>query len=163
MPRHLKPLKARPCSLLFRLRWWILVALIILWITAVVATHLPSPDLPDLPANPKLLHALGYFTLTGTFTLVLASFGRNGWRRDLLVLAVMTTYAAFDEGTQPLFHRHGLVSDWLLDSVSAAAALVVWNSVALPTGWIARRIERQRELQQKILRYLRAKPPGPAN
>ncbi len=152
--------------MLFRLRGWILAGLIVLWIAAAVATHLRPQDLPNLPANPKLLHALGYFVLGGMFTLVLTAFGRSGWRRDLLVLAVMTTYAAFDEGTQPLFHRHGQVADWLLDSVSAAAALVVWNFVALPTRWVWRRTQRRQEsrrrIQEKIQRYLRAKPPGPA-
>lgn len=165
-PRRFKPPRARSRRLLFRLRGWILAGLIVLWIAAAVATHLRPQDLPNLPANPKLLHALGYFVLGGMFTLVLTAFGRSGWRRDLLVLAVMTTYAAFDEGTQPLFHRHGQVADWLLDSVSAAAALVAWNSVAVPTGWVSRRIVRQRESQRKIQRYLqhlRKEPPEPVS
>jgi VanZ family protein len=148
------PARGTPVPPLFKLRRCLLVVLVLLWVAAVIASHIPQEDLPELPTNGKNLHVLGFFGLASILALLLTTHGQKGWRRDLLVLLVMTAYAAFDEGTQPYFHRHGCLSDWLLDTASAAFALVVFEVTAFLLRRLLRRVEKARDVQRRIKAYL---------
>jgi VanZ family protein len=142
--------------LLFRFRRWIVAVLIPLWIAAVIASHIPQENLPELPTNGKILHFLGFFGLSTLMVLALAAYGKGALKRNLWTLLIFAAYAAFDEGTQPYFHRHGCVSDWVLDTSSAALALIVWQAMLLAVKLLVDRTHRAREMQRKIHSYLDA-------
>ena len=142
--------------LLFRFRRWIVAILIPLWIAAVIASHIPQEHLPPLPMNGKILHFLGFFGLATLFVLALAAYRKGALRRNLWALLVFSAYAAFDEGTQPYFHRHGCVSDWALDTSSAALALIVWQGMLLILKLLVEHTHRAREMRRKIHSYLDA-------
>ena len=139
---------------LVRRRRWITAGMVLLWVAAVIASHVPQEDLPKLPLNFKIFHVLGFMALAGMFSLVLASRGWKGVKRDLVVLLVMSAYAAFDEFTQNYFHRHGQVSDWLLDTASAATVLIICRVLAAPVSALIRRFRLARLMRQKNERYL---------
>ena len=103
----------RPATILFA----------ILWLSAFVITHLPRSRLPGVPAGDKVLHAVGFFGLTGAFVLTLSLRGVRRRRRVVVAALAMVAYAAFDEITQPLFNRHAAWSDWMADILGAAAAI----------------------------------------
>ena len=145
-----------PTGLLFRFRQCIPLGLVLSWVAAVIASHIPQESLPALPVDGKVLHVLGFFGLATLLTLLLASRGKTGLRYGLLVLLIMSAYAAFDEGTQPYFHRHGCVSDWVLDTSSAALALVVWQAMLLAVNLLLKHSPGAREMQRKINSYLEA-------
>jgi VanZ family protein len=141
---------------LYRIRRWIVAVLVPLWIAAVIASHIPQDNLPALPVDGKLLHFLGFFGLTTLFVLALAAYGKRALSRNIWALLVFAAYAAFDEGTQPYFHRHGCVSDWVLDTSSAILALALWQGVLLAAKLLVERTHRAREMQRKINSYLYA-------
>ncbi len=141
-------------GVLFRLRRSFLIGLIMLWAAALVASHTPPQRLPELPMDGKVLHVLGYFGLASVFLLALASYGTRWWVRNLVVLLAMVAYAALDEGTQPYFHRHGCMSDVMLDTCSAALALVTWLAFIYPLKSLACRVERWEQMERKVTKYL---------
>jgi VanZ family protein len=145
-------------GLLFRFRRWIVAGLVLLWLATVTASHIPQENLPPLPVDGKVLHVLGFFGLATVFELVLAAYGMRAPRRNLIVLLALSAYAAFDEGTQPYFHRHGSVWDWLLDTSSAATALVFWQVTLMALKRLAEPEHNSRHMQQKINSYLNAVP-----
>jgi len=135
------------------MRRWLLLALILFWVAAVIASHTPQDRLPELPANGKVLHVVGFFGLATILSLVLATYGKTGWRQDVLVLLVMTAYAALDEGTQPFFHRNGCVADVILDASASMLALMTWCFASWVLRALIRRRKRWQEVQRKIQRY----------
>lgn len=141
---------------LFRFRWWIVASLIVLWIAAAIASHIPEENLPTLPTNGKVLHVLGFLTLATLLQLALGSYGISPLRRNLWVLVVFSAYAALDEGTQPYFHRHGCASDWLLDTASAALSLLVWEAILLGLKLLVERRQRAQHMRRRIDAYLNA-------
>lgn len=146
----------RPGAVLFRLRRWILLCLVLSSVAAVVASHSPQENLPELPLNGKILHVLGFLGLSSLMALLLAAYGKTSLWHGLLVLLIMTIYAACDEGTQPYFHRQGSVWDWLLDTAAAAGALVLWHGCAFLLRAITWRMRRQRKSRRQARRYLEA-------
>jgi VanZ family protein len=149
-------IRKRPAGLLFRMRGWILVDLCLWWGFASVASITPPDRLPELPVDGKLLHVVGFIGLASLFMLTLTAYGHRGLRRGLVTLLVMSAYGALDEGTQPYFHRHGCVSDWLLDTVSAAAGLAVFYGLWALAELLAQRMRLSREAQRKAQRYVDA-------
>lgn len=142
--------------LLFRFRRWIVAVLAPLWIAAVIASHTPPDDLPDLYGGGKILHFLGFFGLATLMVLALAAYGKGALKRNVWTLLIFAAYAAFDEGTQPYFQRHGCFADWVLDTSSAALALIVWQAMLLAVKLLVDRTQRAREMQRKIHSYLDA-------
>jgi len=153
LPVEIKQGRAR---LLFRMRGWVLLDLCLLWAFATVASHTPPDRLPDLPVDGKVLHVVGFVGLSCLFMLTLTAYGHKGLRRDLVTLLVMSAYAAFDEGTQPYFHRHGCASDWLLDTASAAGGLAIFQGLWALAGLVVRRERKSQDAQRKARRYLDA-------
>jgi VanZ family protein len=149
-------IKKRPAGLLFRMRGWILLDLCLLWIFAAVASHTPPDSLSHLPVDGKVLHVVGFVGLASMFMLTLTAYGHRGLRRGLIALLVMSAYAAFDEGVQPYFHRHGCMSDWLLDTASAAVGLAVFYGIWALAGLLVQRERVSRESQRKARRYVDA-------
>jgi len=96
-----------------RLRRPAAIACAIVWISAFVATHLPSEQVIGLNLSDVLLHVLGYIGLTTAFYLSLVVWGVNRLLRWMLVPVVMGIYGAFDELTQPFFGRQAAWSDYL--------------------------------------------------
>lgn len=107
-----------------------LVLLVALWLLAFAGTHVPAGDLPRVGASDKTLHAAAYFVLAGCFWAVLALRGAVRKPRAALVLCCLLIYAAIDEATQPLVHRHASALDWLADAVGVAAAVTVAETIA---------------------------------
>ena len=103
----------------------VLTASAILWVGAMIATHIPVGMLPPIVLSDKLAHSAGYFVLAGMFWLTLWAYRARAWRRAALVFFVGAAYAAVDEITQPLARRSASFGDWIADVVGAVAALVV--------------------------------------
>ena len=99
------------------------------WCAAFVATHIPLPELPEVPGSDKTLHVAGYFALSVLFGLTLVAHNVAPVRCAVLILGVMAIYGAVDELTQPLVNRHASWEDWLADMVGAAAAVVTLSLV----------------------------------
>jgi VanZ family protein len=132
---------APPRPFLRRWRKTVLAICILMWAGAFTATHVPGREIPRELASlgDVVLHGVGYLGLSSWFILALAAFGvRRSWRAAI-VLGVMMLYGAFDEQTQPYFGRSCDLSDWITDTVATAAAIVLWETVFLAAGWIARR------------------------
>ena len=120
----------RIMPVLHRARRALLLVCIGAWVVAVVATHVPAPELSGLHVNDKTLHVVGFLGLASLFWLSLIAYGTRGWRRAVLVLGIMILYGALDEKTQGWFHRDPDVFDWLADVIGAVAAVIVWETIA---------------------------------
>ena len=66
--------------------------------------------------------------MASVFGWTLRAHRHRRLRRVLLVLVLMTIYAAVDELTQPLVNRYAAWSDWFADVFGAAAAMLVWET-----------------------------------
>ena len=117
----------------------VLVGCLIVWVAAVIATHIPVGRLPHSGVSDKLLHAAGYFVLAGVLWLTLRVHGVSGAKRITLVFFAMVAYAAIDEMTQPLVGRDDSIGDWLADVIGATASLIFLELLALGRSWSPRR------------------------
>jgi len=103
----------------------LLAACGVLWVAALVATHVPGSYLPGARVSDKLLHLVGYFLLAGVLWATLGAHGLGRGGRVFWTLVAMTAYAGLDECTQPLFGRDLSLGDWLADVAGAVAATAV--------------------------------------
>ncbi|MEK6644821.1 MAG: VanZ family protein [Planctomycetota bacterium] len=96
-----------------------------IFISAFVVTHLPPPDQPIKPLeHDKLLHMIGFFGLGAIVVWRLGSI------RAMLPLpvalawyAVLLTYGAFDELTQPITGRSCELFDFFADGIGGAIGM----------------------------------------
>ena len=109
----------------------ILGALIVFWIAALTATHIPQQKLPKLPTSDTGLHLLGFFVLGSLFWLSLLAYGIRAMHRIPLVIFTLMIYAALDETTQALVNRTPALGDWAADSAGMFLAVVVWEILRL--------------------------------
>jgi len=107
------------------LRRVIKVLLVLYWAFALTMTHIPHPPPMGPVTSDKLAHFLGYGALTGLLFLALWVSRPNMRWMPLIVLGIVLAYAAFDELTQPFFHRDAEFGDWLADSAAAVVAVMV--------------------------------------
>ena len=94
-----------------RYRRWLLGLLVIVWLSAFVATHIPPASIPRAGVGDWVLHTLGYFVLGSLLLATAAAYGLSARRRALLVLVLLAAYGAMDEVTQELVSRHASVWD----------------------------------------------------
>ena len=113
-----------------RSAWWLARALLVLWLAAFTATHLPKGHVPDTDVGDRTLHAVGYFVLAGLFLVTLIVRGTGRIRRVGIACAVFPVYAAIDEISQPLVNRHASFDDWLADMAGLAAAVLICELAA---------------------------------
>lgn len=108
-----------PANWIRRLLWGVLIAY---WLTLFTSTHAPIDPNLIVPGNDKTLHFLGYGGLGLLFGLV---FGTSTLHRFafLRALAILATYAVFDELTQLLVGRHCELYDWFADCVGIVIGL----------------------------------------
>lgn len=106
--------------------YW-LAALALYWLVLFVGTHLPAQKVSGVATdNDKLVHAAAYAVLT---TLFCIAWRRTGgapglWGR-LGIAALVLTYGAVDELTQPFFGRSCDLVDWIADGAGVTLALMV--------------------------------------
>ena len=117
----------------------ILSACLIAWSGALIATHIPAAHLPRAGVSDKVLHAAGYFIISGLFWLTLWAYGVTGAKRIGLIFFTMLAYAAIDEITQPLVGRDNSLGDWLADVTGTIIALILLELLALARSWSPRR------------------------
>ncbi len=111
------------------LRYALLVAFIVAWVGAFVATHLPPEGVPEIHASDKVAHCIGYGVLAALLVGTLTSFGKARSTRIATVLVVLLVYGAFDEMTQPIFRRSASFLDWLADAAGVCVVVVAWEIV----------------------------------
>lgn len=101
------------------------------WLMLLTATHLPPAELPKTHVSDKIEHFTAYGVLT--FLLSLAIGQRNGrLPAAVITCAMVLTYGAIDELTQPPFGRSCDIHDWYADAAGAVTAtLVVWMTARL--------------------------------
>lgn len=114
-------------AILARFRKWILIAGVILLAGAFTMTHLPGQDLPNFHASDKTLHVTGFAGLSTCFVFLLNAYGWPRRRRILTIVIALMAYAAFDEKTQPYFHRTQDIMDWLADTCGTLLAIGIWE------------------------------------
>ncbi|MFA6133608.1 MAG: VanZ family protein [Phycisphaerae bacterium] len=114
-------------SFLRRHKKAVLGALVIAWILALLATHLPGRDLPPglLNLGDTVLHSVGFFCLASLFWLTLAAYNVRLAHRVTTVLCAMMIYAAVDETTQAWVNRSPEVADWLADVTGVLLAVTI--------------------------------------
>ena len=111
------------------IRYTLLVACVLAWVGAFVATHLPPSSVPNLHTTDTVAHAIGYGGLTTLLVLALASFGRPRGARILLAMGILLAYGALDELTQPAFLRTASFYDWLADAAGTSIAVAFWETL----------------------------------
>jgi len=111
------------------LRRLILAALVLYWGFALTMTHMPHPPPIGPQVSDKLIHFLAYGLLSGLLFLAMWMSRPNMRWLPLLVLGIVLAYAAFDELTQPLFHRDCEFGDWLADSAAGVIAVSVLGTI----------------------------------
>ncbi len=109
------------------IRYTLLAACALALAGAFVATHLPPNDVPNLHTSDKVLHMVGYGGLTTLLLMSLASLGRPRIARIVLAVGILLAYGAFDELTQPPFHRTADFHDWLADAAGTVIAVTFWE------------------------------------
>lgn len=102
------------------------------WLTMFTATHIPKVPVELTPRiSDKWQHYLAYAIL-GAFAAWWWSLRRPfGWLAAAGLFALIATYGAFDEATQPLFGRDAELLDWRADIIGAATGLVAFSEVGL--------------------------------
>lgn len=121
--------------ILWRRRRIILAVLIVAWLGALTASHLPPGDLPELPSSDTTLHLGGFGLLSVLFLVTLAAFGLAGIARPLVAVGVLALYAMLDEMTQPIFHRTCDIADWLADMGGMVIALAICEVTLQYLAW----------------------------
>ena len=118
-------------SFLYRRRTAILFILILMWIGAFTATHIPARYIPGQIAclGDFVLHGIGFLGLSSWFILTVVAFGIKPVQRIPLVLLVMMVYGALDEYTQQFFGRSTELKDWLTDTTATVVALILWETI----------------------------------
>jgi len=111
------------------LRRLIIGALILYWGFALTMTHMPHPPPMGPPVSDKLIHFLAYGVLSGLLFLAMWMSRPNMRWLPLIVLGIVVAYAAFDEITQPLFHRDAEFGDFLADSAAGVIAVSVLGMI----------------------------------
>jgi len=102
--------------------------LILTWVAAFTATHLPAEAVPTAPVGAAVLHAIGYAVLASLLRWVLALHGHARLRPTVAVLIALVPYAILDECTQPLVGRHASFLDVLADLAGVVAALAIFEA-----------------------------------
>ena len=108
------------------IRRTLLLACILLWMVAAIATHVPLPSTAKISASDKVLHAVGYFVLGMVFLLTLGAYGRRMGSCVLIAIPVLLAYGALDELTQPWVNRDASWGDWIADGVGVVLAGCVY-------------------------------------
>ena len=102
-------------------------ALIALWITLVMLTHIPVPQsAPQIRNLDKLIHLIAYFPLG----LLLPTCRVRGCQRGWLCLLVIALYGIIDELLQIPVGRTASVFDWLADMVGATLGFLIAQRLA---------------------------------
>lgn len=102
------------------------------WLSMFVVTHLPGPVIPEGPVgSDKLIHGAAYWLLAVLLAARRWIIGVYRGRDWLLLLPVITAYAALDEVSQmiPAIHRHADWWDGLADVLGASLGLAMFHGL----------------------------------
>jgi len=114
-----------PTAPLHAARHWLLAGCIALWVAMFVATHVPLPELPEVPGEDKTFHAITYLLLAAAMVLMLAARGHARRGRLAIAAVALPVYATMDELTQHFVNRYPSLGDWLADVAGVAAGIVL--------------------------------------
>jgi VanZ family protein len=112
-------------NFLQRHRYLITGILAVTWLAALTATHVPQESVPNMGMSDKNLHLYGFLGLGGIFWITLAAYGIRRNSRVLMVICIVTIYAALDESTQGWVNRNPDVVDWTFDVLGTIVAVTV--------------------------------------
>jgi VanZ family protein len=108
----------------------VVVALVLYWLTMFTATHVPKVPQPLPPGfSDKWQHYVAYAGLGFLLAAWWALRRPLTWRAGLGLFVVAVFYGAFDEVTQPLFHRDADLLDWRSDIIGAATGVALYAIV----------------------------------
>ena len=101
------------------------LVLAVYWLCLFAATHWPQPpDLSDVPGSDKTVHLTAYALLAFLLARTLAGRRPLSLATMAVVLAIVATYGAADELTQPFFGRETELNDWAADMAGAMIGLL---------------------------------------
>ncbi len=110
-----------------RFRRAALVAWIAYWALLFTSTHVPVPDLPDLPEHSdKVVHFCGYAILTLLGAFATSRGAVRPIRTLLLWSAIFLLYGVLDEWLQRFVNRTPSVEDFFADAAGILAGGVAW-------------------------------------
>jgi VanZ family protein len=96
------------------------------WLLLFVSTHIPQvPPLHPI-ATDKVLHLSAYTVLAALLATAWSLRGEFGWRQCLMVVALLTAFAAFDEISQIPVGRHCDARDAVADVVGVLVGLAIF-------------------------------------
>ena len=110
-----------------RFRRTALVVWIAYWALLFTSTHIPEPDLPDMPEHSdKVIHFCGYamLTLLGAFATTRSAVRPT--RTLLRWSAIFLVYGVLDEWLQGFVNRTPSVGDFFADAAGILAGGLLW-------------------------------------
>ena len=113
------------------------LALVVFWVSVFISTHVPSPDLGDLPKHSdKFMHFVAYACLSFLLGLWRAAWRPMTFRDYATVFGITAAYGVVDELLQaiPILNRScdpvDALADWcgsLIGLVLVFAALRIYR------------------------------------
>ncbi|MEO2042818.1 MAG: VanZ family protein [Pirellulales bacterium] len=111
-------------------------------VSLVVATHLPRvPQLVRGPGVDKWLHLVAYGCQSILAMSVLYFTNRLVLKNVVLLVAILATFGAIDELTQPMFSRQAELLDWVADCVGIVFGVC--------SGWLVIQIRQAIKARRK--------------
>lgn len=102
-------------------------ALVALWITLAILTHIPVPQsAPEIRNLDKLIHLIAYFPLG----LLLPVCRVRGCQRGWVCLLIIALYGVSDELLQIPVGRTASVLDWVADVAGATLGVLTARLLA---------------------------------
>ena len=109
----------------FRTLLWLLT--VGYWLTLLTLTHLPPSRLPETHLSDKFEHFTAYALLAGLVHLCQWPGKRTLFTVSIGTILLLLAYGAFDELTQPFFHRTCSIYDWYADAAGILTAVAVMS------------------------------------
>jgi VanZ family protein len=119
----------------FRALLWLLTGAY--WLLLLTLTHLPPSHLPETHLSDKFEHFTCYALLAGLLHLCQWPSRKSLWAISLATIAILLAYGAFDELTQPFFHRTCSIYDWYADAAGAVTAVTAMTFARQFAGFAA--------------------------
>lgn len=113
--------------------------LIVYWTALFVGTHIPLPQGALPGESDKLAHFVAYAGLAFLLALRVSTARRITARHALLIVLLVSGYAAVDELLQTPVGRQADMRDWGADVVGVLIGLgVFWGARAVWSAWSRR-------------------------
>ncbi|GAB4143349.1 MAG: VanZ family protein [Planctomycetaceae bacterium] len=126
-----------------RIRLGVTIVLVAYWLTLFISTHIPMPDLGDLPDHSdKVMHFVAYAGLSLLLGIRWSLMSPLTWRARIIIFSITVGYAVIDELLQtiPALHRTGDIYDVLADACGSLIGLMLLVIIQPVTNRLRKRL-----------------------